>query len=51
MLRQHDTRIDASQITSPAPGDRSTRFDYETPKDDERVREEIDKKQEVCFLI
>jgi hypothetical protein len=38
LLRQHETRIDASTIGSPTVGDRSTRFDYET-------------KRKVCFLL
>jgi hypothetical protein len=48
MLRQYDTHVDASQIRSPDVGDRSTRFDYDTTRD-EHVRQEIDKKKEVCF--
>jgi hypothetical protein len=50
MLRQQDSRFDASQIASPNAGDRSTRFDYETPRND-YIRQEIDKKQEVCFNL
>ncbi|UJR21447.1 hypothetical protein I4U23_024533 [Adineta vaga] len=44
MLRQQDPNIDASQIASPDAGDRSTRFDYDTIRDD-HVRQEIDEKQ------
>ncbi len=47
LLRQHDTRIDASTIGSPTVGDRSTRFDYETR--DDQVRRDIAEKRKVCF--
>ncbi len=48
ILRQ-ETQIDASQIGSPKVGDRSTRFDYEAKRDDDKFRKEIDEKREVCF--
>lgn len=46
LLRQHDTRVDGSQIGSPTVMDRSTRFDLETTKDDQ-IRKDIDRKREV----
>jgi hypothetical protein len=49
VLRQHDTRIDASQIATPTTGDRLTRFDFEATRGDEKLRKEIDEKREVCF--
>lgn len=50
LLRQHDTRVDGSQIGSPTVMDRSTRFDLEATKDDQ-VRRDIDKKREVSCLF
>jgi hypothetical protein len=44
LSRQRESTYDASQMASPTMGDRSTRFDFEK---DERVRDEIHKKQEV----
>ncbi len=51
MLRQHDTRIDASTIGSPTVGDHSTRFDYEVTRRDDQIRKDIDRKREVCFIF
>ena len=48
ILRRHDTQFDASQIASPDPGDRSTRFDYDATRDN-YIRQEIDEKQKVCL--
>jgi hypothetical protein len=47
ILRQTYTNIDASQMTPPILTDRSTRFDYEAK--DAQIREDIDKKRQVCF--
>ncbi|CAF1101848.1 unnamed protein product [Adineta ricciae] len=44
ILRRNDTQFDASQIASPDPGDRSTRFDYDATRDN-YIRQEIDEKQ------
>ena len=44
LSRQRDSIYDASQMASPTVTDRATRFDYEK---DERVRDEIHRKQEV----
>ena len=45
IIRRSGREIDASGITSPAGGDRTTRFDYQIQ--DEQVRKEIDSKREV----
>lgn len=48
ILRQQDSRFDASQMLSPTTVDHSTRFDAERIKD-ERMRKELDDKREVCY--
>ena len=50
ILRQHDTRIDASQIGSPTGIDRTTRFDQEATRD-EQIRRDIEGKREVRFFL
>ena len=45
LLRQTDTRVDGSQIGSPTPYDRSTRFDLDAK--DDQLRRDIEQKREV----
>lgn len=54
LLHKADTRVDGSQIGSPTPYDRSTRFDLDAK--DDQTRRDIDRKREVSsdlimFLI
>ena len=48
-LRENKAYLDESQIGSPARGDLSTRFDRAAERDDNLIRQEIGRKQEVRF--
>lgn len=45
LLRQTDARVDGSQIGSPTPYDRPTRFDPDAK--DDQLRRDIEQKREV----